>query len=79
LTDQERQLLVADLHSAMDDAARVNQQKASGDYSDAGDTTRYPKLEVSPPPVLAPDGSLKWSFKAVIDREVARLRCKTTE
>ena len=48
LTDQERQLLVADLHRAMDDAARVNHQKASGDYSDTGETTRYPELTVSP-------------------------------
>ncbi|OIQ40131.1 MAG: hypothetical protein BM560_14145 [Roseobacter sp. MedPE-SWde] len=40
----QRGKLIMLIGETLNEAARVNQKKASGDYSDTGDTTRYPPL-----------------------------------
>lgn len=76
LTPDDRLAMAQVAHEAMQDAARINGQKAAGDYSETGETGRYPPLE---PRKVAPQTSPKttgkaddWSFGAVIDKEAKR-------
>lgn len=73
LTPDDRLALSRMAHEAMQDAARINGQKAAGDYSETGETRRYPPLTPrQTKPATAPGKPADWSFDAVIDREAKR-------
>lgn len=54
---------------AMSEAAAVNKQKALGDYSDSGETSKYPPLE-KPKRDLNPSGA-QLTLSAILDKKVA--------
>ncbi|WP_342028053.1 DUF6538 domain-containing protein [Afifella marina] len=62
---------------SMDDVARVNRQKATGDYSDTGETNRYPEFEAPKPAAVPPSGVM---FAEIIKKEAEiRSRGKDSE
>lgn len=72
LAPQYRQRLLLQVAEGLDDIARVNLAKAEGDYSDSGETTKYPKFERSTPkPEVSTSADTK-TFKDVIDERVRR-------
>ncbi|WP_052202034.1 DUF6538 domain-containing protein [Ensifer sp. ZNC0028] len=72
LAPQYRQRLLMQVAEGLDEMARVNQAKAEGDYSDSGETKRYPAFEAvqaEPKPTAATSSQ---TFKSVIDERVRR-------
>jgi integrase len=69
---QYRARLLQHVADALNDMARVNRAKASGDYSDSGETKRYPEFEQPPTPASTDTASDRATFKAVVDKEVQR-------
>lgn len=78
LAPQYRQRLLMQVAEGLDEMARVNLAKAEGDYSDSGETKRYPTFEgtQASPKLSAATGSK--TFKSVIDDRV-RLRSAGTD
>lgn len=74
VTDQaSRVKLLMEVGKALLEAARINKQKAEGDYSESGDTNRYPELKrnAAKPGRLLADGC-SVTFDQIIDEEVKR-------
>lgn len=73
---RSRERLLEQVSTAMDDAVRVNLQKAKGDYSDDGVSTNYPRFlpPVSTPQAKEDNGGAKTgaTFDDAIDDEVRR-------
>ncbi len=73
---RSRERLVEQVSTAMDDAVRVNLQKAKGDYSDDGMSTTYPRFlpPVSTPQAREHTGGAKTgtTFSDAIDDETRR-------
>ncbi|WP_312857840.1 DUF6538 domain-containing protein [Mesorhizobium zhangyense] len=67
--EKSRKALVGVVAEPLSDAARINMAKASGDYSDTGETQRYPKFVPTEVPQTATG---KTAFKSIIDEEVRR-------
>lgn len=73
LAPQFRQKLLMQVAEGLDEMARINLSKAEGDYSDSGETNRYPSFEgvqAAPKPTTTTSSQ---TFKSVIDKRV-RLR-----
>lgn len=67
-TPETRARLIAEVARAMDEAVLVNWAKATGDYSDSGETKRYPAFE----PVMQQAEKAKTAgitFETIIDRK----------
>lgn len=72
LAPQYRQRLLLQVAEGLDDMARVNSAKAEGDYSDSGETKKYPSFErpAAKPDFVTPTDTK--TFKDVIDERVRR-------
>nr|WP_170952601.1 DUF6538 domain-containing protein [Rhodobacter sp. JA431] len=74
VTDEaSRQKLMIEFGKALIEAARINKQKAEGDYSESGETKRYPefKREAAKPEIAATPG-IGLTFDQIIDAEIKR-------
>lgn len=71
VTAASRLKLIGHLHNSMNDAAKINEAKALGDYSDSGETNKYPAFEIVAP-TEEPVCSARLTFADVIDKEVQR-------
>nr|WP_156882870.1 hypothetical protein [Rhodovulum sp. P5] len=73
IDDESRGKLLQRIAAEMDDAARINFQKARGDYGETGLTKPFPKFQ---PPEAAEgpqrDAPAKLTFESVISEEVHR-------
>ncbi|WP_181319002.1 DUF6538 domain-containing protein [Rhodobacter aestuarii] len=71
--DASRQKLMIEFGKALIEAARINKQKAEGDYSESGETKRYPefKREAAKPEIAATPG-IGLTFDQIIDAEIKR-------
>ncbi|WP_171133802.1 DUF6538 domain-containing protein [Ruegeria sp. HKCCA5014] len=70
ITAASRTKLIGHLHNSMNEAAKINEAKALGDYSDSGDSNKYPAFEIAAPTELVSRARL--TFAEVIDKEVQR-------
>ncbi len=68
--DKTRLRLIQFVADALTDAARVNQAKAGGDYSDSGETAKYPAFE--PSKTKRESAGDAATFDAVITKEAER-------
>lgn len=71
VTPKDRTRLLRQIAEAMTEAAVVNMRKASGDYSDSGETNKYPKFEKPKSKDAATGSKSGPTFNDVIDKEVA--------
>ncbi|WP_052272277.1 DUF6538 domain-containing protein [Leisingera sp. ANG-M7] len=67
---EDRPKLLRMVADAMNDAARVNEAKAEGDYSDTGETSKYPEYIPAPATPKAPVAEPVVTFQSIIDKEV---------
>jgi integrase len=67
--ERYRPRLLQHVAEAMSDMARVNLSKARGDYSDSGESKKYPTFEKATP---VNESGREITFKSVIDTEVRR-------
>lgn len=72
LAPQYRQRLLMQVAEGLDDMARVNLAKAEGDYSDSGETKRYPAFEAVQAAPQQTATTKSQTFKSVIDERVRR-------
>jgi integrase len=63
--------LIGLLYNSLNEAAKINEAKALGDYSDSGETNKYPAFEIAAP-TEEPVGRARLTFAEVIDKEVKR-------
>lgn len=70
LCPEDRPKMLRLVAHAMDDAARVNEAKAEGDYSDTGETSKYPEYAPVPAKPKAPAAVPVVTFQSIIDKEV---------
>lgn len=73
ITKGSRKRLLQHVEKAMSEAAHINFMKAGGDYSDGGETDKYPVLEVGPvKKETVSHRRARWTFAGIIDREVEK-------